>query len=292
MTSSIKTIATHDGNFHADDVFAIAILKMLYPDAVIVRTRDNDLLKKCDLRVDVGFQYNPSTGDFDHHQASGAGQRENGIAYAACGIIWKHFGQLLVTPTLQQKIDQRLIQFVDAEDLGAVKYDEKLTPVTVADIIRMFNPLWNEQVQDYDGNFLQAVQFAQQLLARIIAAVQGEEEASTIVRDALKKSKRKDYIVLERYVPWRDVLVNETEAKYVVYPGPNEQDWTIYAIPISKHSFTARKKMPAEWGGKKDAELAKITGIPDAMFCHSGLWIAKAKTRAGAEKLAQFALQA
>ncbi|MBS3125061.1 MYG1 family protein [Candidatus Woesearchaeota archaeon] len=284
-----KTIATHDGNFHADDVFAIAILKMIYPDVVVVRTRDNALMEKADLRVDVGFKYDPSTGDFDHHQAGGAGKRANGIEYAACGLIWKHFGQLLVAERIQQRIDFKLIQFIDAEDLGAVIYDEKLPPVTVADLARLFNPLWNEQT-DVDACFMQAVRFAQHFIERLLAAMQGEEQASIIVRAALNKSKRKDYIVLEEYAPWKDVIVGESEAKYVVYPALDKRDWTVYAVPITKSSFEARQKMPASWGGKKDEELAKITGVSDAVFCHSGLWIAKAKSCAGAEKLAQLAL--
>src|SRR3989344_4003440 len=154
-----NTIATHDGNFHADDVFAIAILKMIYPDVVVVRTRDNALMEKADLRVDVGFKYDPSTGDFDHHQAGGAGKRANGIEYAACGLIWKHFGQLLVAERIQQRIDFKLIQFIDAEDLGAVIYDEKIPPTTMADVIMMFNPLWNEQSPNPDAHFLEAVEF-------------------------------------------------------------------------------------------------------------------------------------
>ena len=52
-------IATHDFDFHTDDVFAIALLKLIYPDATIVRTRDITLLKKADMRVDVGRVLQP-----------------------------------------------------------------------------------------------------------------------------------------------------------------------------------------------------------------------------------------
>ena len=289
--TEIRTIATHDCNFHADDVFAIAILKLLYPDAAIVRTRDPELLKKADLRVDVGFSYDPKKGDFDHHQAGGAAKRANGIEYAACGLIWKHFGPLLVKPIVHRKLDERLAQFIDAEDLGAVTYDKKIPPTTMADVIRMFNPLWNEQSPNPDANFLEAVEFAQAFLARSIAFIESEEAASAIVRETLKNSKRKDYIVLEIYVPWKEVLVNESEAKYVIYPSPDKSDWAVYAIPINRSSFTARKPLPKEWGGKKDADLAKVTGVPDAIFCHANLFIAKAISKAGAEKLAQLAIE-
>ncbi len=60
-------IATHSGSFHADDVVGIALATVLYPQAQVIRTRDVDVLKNADLRIDVGGKANPDTGDFDHH---------------------------------------------------------------------------------------------------------------------------------------------------------------------------------------------------------------------------------
>ncbi len=60
--------ATHDGTFHADEVFAIAALGMLGEPLEVVRTRKPDELSAADLRVDVGFKYDPAAGNFDHHQ--------------------------------------------------------------------------------------------------------------------------------------------------------------------------------------------------------------------------------
>ncbi|MBJ7331701.1 MAG: MYG1 family protein, partial [Solirubrobacteraceae bacterium] len=72
-------VATHDGSFHADDVFAIAALRLRHPDLEVVRTRDSDAHAAADLRVDVGMRFDPEAGDFDHHQKGGAGTRENGV---------------------------------------------------------------------------------------------------------------------------------------------------------------------------------------------------------------------
>ena len=46
--------ATHSGGFHADDVFALAVLRIVHPDLEIVRTRDPEVLAAADYRVDVG----------------------------------------------------------------------------------------------------------------------------------------------------------------------------------------------------------------------------------------------
>jgi uncharacterized UPF0160 family protein len=36
--------------------------------------------------------------------------------------------------------------------------------------------------------------------------------------------------------------------------------------------------------------LAAVTGVPDALFCHKGLWLVTAKTREGIMELAKIAL--
>lgn len=63
-------IATHNGKFHADEVFAVSLLRRLdrFKDAEIIRTRDAELLKTADVVVDVGGQYDPLTHRYDHHQ--------------------------------------------------------------------------------------------------------------------------------------------------------------------------------------------------------------------------------
>ena len=68
VKDKIVKIATHNGRFHSDEVFAIAILKKFYSNIEIIRTRDKKLLSQADIRVDVGGRYDSKTGDFDHHQ--------------------------------------------------------------------------------------------------------------------------------------------------------------------------------------------------------------------------------
>ena len=37
--------STHDGRFHADEIFALAVLNLFYPDLEIVRSRDENVYK-------------------------------------------------------------------------------------------------------------------------------------------------------------------------------------------------------------------------------------------------------
>ena len=66
---------THAGKFHADDVFATALLQILRPDIKITRgfTVPDDF---DGIVYDIGF------GMFDHHQEPRE-YRANGVPYAA-----------------------------------------------------------------------------------------------------------------------------------------------------------------------------------------------------------------
>src|SRR5215207_10922210 len=112
-------VATHPGNFHADDVFAVAVLELVHGPLEVLRTRDAERQAAADLRVDVGGRSNPSTGDFDHHQRGGAGERANGVRYASFGLVWREYGASLAGgEDAATAIDERLVQGVDANDTG------------------------------------------------------------------------------------------------------------------------------------------------------------------------------
>src|SRR3954447_21737947 len=102
-------VATHPGDFHADDVFAVAALGLLHGPLDVVRTRDGDRQAAADIRVGVGGRWDPATGDYDHHQRGGAGERENGIRYASFGLVWRAHGEALAgRPEAAAAIDERV----------------------------------------------------------------------------------------------------------------------------------------------------------------------------------------
>src|SRR3989344_7176045 len=96
-----KKLITHNVSFHADDIFAAAALSIYLEskgeEVEIVRTRDEEIIKTGDYVFDVGGIYDESANRFDHHQAEGAGKRENGlpaqagIEYSSLGLGWKKF---------------------------------------------------------------------------------------------------------------------------------------------------------------------------------------------------------
>jgi len=285
------TIATHNGNFHADDVFSVAALKCVFPAFNIVRTRDLKVIGKADIVLDVGGIYDAEAGRFDHHQRGGAGERENGIPYSSFGLIWKQYGLQICAGNqdLAKSVDAGLVSVIDAIDCGYVKGVSE--GISLSHTISMFNPTWQEE-SDFDACFNEAVSFASRVLARFMASANGGISAKEIVAKAIESAQDPRVIVLEQYTPWkRTVHTLSEQALYVVYPSGSGQ-WRIQTVPVELGSFEDRKSLPTPWAGLSDKELQDVTGINDAMFCHNGLFIAGCQSLESTMKMAAMALEA
>lgn len=283
------TIVTHDGNFHADDVFSIAALKCVFPAFNLVRTRNAVIIAKADVVLDVGGEYDPDAGRFDHHQRGGAGEREDGIPYSSFGLIWKKYGLEICQgdQELATSVDAGLVSTIDAIDCGYVT--GVATGISLSHTISMFNPTWQEE-GDFDASFNEAVGFASRVLTRFIASANGGISAKAIVAKAIDDAEDPRVIVLEKYTPWKRTVHALSEAAlYVVYPSQSGQ-WRVQTVPAELGSFEDRKSLPKAWAGLNGAALQKATGIDDAMFCHNGLFIAGAESFASTMKMASIAL--
>jgi uncharacterized UPF0160 family protein len=285
-----KTIVTHNGNFHADDVFSVAALKQILPSFNLIRTRDLAIMAKADIVIDVGGEYDAEAGRFDHHQRGGAGERENGIPYSSFGLIWQKYGLDICegNQEVANAVDAGLVSTIDAIDCGHVEgiYDG----ISLSQTISMFNPTWQED-SHFDSCFDEAVEFASRVLKRFIASSSGGISAKTIVAKAIENAQDPRVIVLQKYTPWkRTVHALAEKALYIVYPSQTGQ-WRIQTVPVEPGSFEDRKPLPKAWAGLSDKDLQEVTGIDDAMFCHNGLFIAGAESFESTMKMASIALQ-
>jgi uncharacterized UPF0160 family protein len=286
-----KTIATHNGNFHADDVFSIAALKNIYASFNLIRTRDLTLIAEADIVIDVGGVYDADTNRFDHHQRGGAGKRENGIPYSSFGLIWKKYGLEICKgdQEVADSIDEGLVSTIDAIDCGHVEGVSQ--GISLSQTISMFNPTWQED-NDFDRCFNEAVDFASRVLTRFISSARGGINAKAIVAKAIDDAQDKRVIVLNKYTPWkRTVHALSEDALYMIYPSSTGQ-WRIQTVPVEPGSFEDRKPLPVSWAGLSDQALKDVTGIDDAMFCHNGLFIAGAESFESTMKMAAIALEA
>ncbi|MCW3007434.1 MAG: hypothetical protein JWP17_2060 [Solirubrobacterales bacterium] len=288
-------VATHPGNFHADDVFAVAVLGLARGPYDLVRTRDEQLQAAADVRVDVGGRSDPQTGDFDHHQKGGAGERANGVRFASFGLVWRHHGaDLTGSAEAARAIDERLVQGVDANDTGQTVTQslvDDLRPMTVSGVIAAMNADWDEELTpaEEDARFAEAVVLARGILEREIGGARAFQRARQLVHDAIGRAGDSRVIELERNMPWRDAVVNHApDALFVVYPKTD--GWALQAVPRTLGAFGNRKNLPVEWAGRTGADLAEVTGVHDAVFCHTAGFYASARTREGITALAARAL--
>lgn len=278
-------ICTHDGVFHADDVFGGAIIRLAFPGEAIVRTRQSEEIAAALLSFDVG------QGDYDHHQRGGNGTRPNGVPYASAGLLWRDYGnQLCGDANVASEVDRQLIQSIDAHDNGYAITSPLGDAIscTISHVISNFNPAWNES-QDYDARYWEAVAFASTVLDRTIVRARAVVEAYGVIQQALADAIDPRIVALPYFVPWQEALIEASpDVLFCVYPSAGT--WRVQVVPVVAGQPGARRPLPEAWAGLEGAALAALTGVADATFAHRARFIAGAKSRAGALALAKLAL--
>lgn len=282
------TIVTHNGSFHADDVFAVATLHLAFPDKniTVIRSRDAQKFLLADFLVDVGGSYDPDNNKFDHHQTGGAGVHDNGIPYASFGLVWKKFGNSVCdSQEVAHIIENKIVMFVDAVDNGVTLSEsiyEGVRPYTISDYLYSFwidEHVSNEEV---DQIFHRVMSLAKDLLKREINKAKNILNEGKEVLYIYESSNDKRIIVLDSNLAWGNVLIDKVEPLVVVYPSLDGLRWNAKAVRKSVDTFESRIQFPIEWAGKMGEELVAVTGVPDALFCHNQRFMVSAKTKEGA----------
>ncbi|MBE5820294.1 MAG: MYG1 family protein [Clostridiales bacterium] len=296
---------THSGSFHADDVLATVILsKTFLGTATVMRT--SAVPKEGFVEVKP-LIYDLGGGKFDHHQKGGNGTRENGVPYASAGLIWKEYGLKILFNTFNDAsdydikfifdyIDGNLIQGVDAYDNGVMpKVDYPVQNMCFSEIIENFNPTWEENNQNADFAFIQAVSFAESVFDRLVENAHAKTKVREKIISAISESNN-GIMVLDQDIDWQEELFRSTDEKasnilYVIYPS-NRGDYKVRCVPDVLEGFGQRKTLPSEWHGLKGEELQKVTKVSDAVFCHPNGFVAGADSLEGALALANLAIKA
>jgi uncharacterized UPF0160 family protein len=296
-TGSPVNVGTHHGTFHADEVFATAILLQAYGDLHVTRTRDPVVLDQQDALLDVGGVYDEATRRYDHHQKGGAGGRADGMPYATAGLVWRSFGERVVrafdsglsdseVAEIYARIDAEFFHFIDAVDCGVDVPGP--ASVSISSIISGFKPGWYE-APDFDAGFEKAVWFALEIVRNCIRDNMGAVKARVVVESATQVNEGK-VLVFDRFAPWTETVRKDMpDVLYVVYPGATG-DWRVQVVPAEPGSFKARKSLPESWAGLNDAKLSEAVGIPGCVFCHNGRFICANQTKAGALEMARKAV--
>lgn len=265
---NIENALTHAGKFHADDVFSAALLKIVFPKIRISRSFRAPQTYN-GIVFDIGF------GEFDHHQEN-APVRENGVPYAALGLLWRKYSMEVLRKFgckeeyLEKEathFDEVFVQPLDLDDNTGCGN-------AMAGIINNFNPVWDSK-QNANECFFEAVIFAGAIIEKKIENMMGIQRARSMVEKALSEADDQ-IVILPKYAPWKNTLSNTT-AEFVVYPS-QRGGYSGQALQEDGISRNLKCAFPKEWAGKSKNELPDISGIRSLFFCHNGRFLISAES--------------
>jgi len=326
------TIATHDGQFHADEAFACALLRRTakYCGSKIIRSRNEEILAKADIVVDVGMVYDPERQLFDHHQPTFCDTYSplHKTLLSSAGLIYKHFGKEIIEnqiniPHTSEDVDslylsiyESFVESFDANDNGISAYPSS-TPApafsqgpTIFSQVRWLNPRWNLSPEERtDEMVMQRFERAISLIDLAFglcleSKILGSFPGKSLLKKYMIGRKYSKILLLDEYIPWTEHLhcIEEEEGEgedskciFAVFPDA-KRGWRIQAVPkyapgSGMGSFENRKSLPLPWRGTRDDEMDSVTSIKGGIFVHRAGFIGGHLDRDGAIALALKAIQ-
>jgi len=291
-----QAIITHGGKFHADDVFAVAALKLIYPNATVYRCKAvKDWPKVVSpIIVDTGLEHNPSNLTYDHHQRGGAGMHvRTQVQKASFGLVWDAYGAHILkavgsldSVAMLHKIEDTLVSSIDAVDTGTFPTvvfgpdpENQIPMFGLSSTISMFNTDDVNHASAQDAAFQEATQLATRVLKAVITSANESETARLMFKSHYDGVS--EVAVFSSHIPgWGSAARDYPNLKFVVFPR-DEKFWTGLNVSGEKASDAPRARFLQEFGGLSPEDLKKVSGVADAHFCHIAGFMAVAESKEG-----------
>ena len=209
----VKKIATHNKIFHADEVSAIALLKIFTDDDIVVARVNHDTIafNSYDMIIDVGKKYD-GIKYFDHHQYKGG--------KSSAGLIWEYLGFEDEYPKIS-----KLIKLIDDNDTGVSKAKE----FEFSSLIKAYNHK-NIYSIEQDLQFAKAVEFAIIVFNFLVDAQNELNKAKSIVANSFVFNNNPAILELDSFTPhWTTYINGETtpHIKAVVWEDEIENNYKV-----------------------------------------------------------------
>lgn len=272
----LKSIGTHDGSFHADEVSACALLIVfgLAEKDKIFRTRDLKVLNDCEFVCDVGGIYDPSKKLFDHHQAEYQG------SLSSAGMVLEY---LLKTGVLKEEeydhLNSSFVLGVDYHDNGI---DLNIKGVcTYSQLISNFIPIHHEaSSEEMNEAFYKALDLALFHIEQLIKRFRYIRSFKETIKAAMETQT--SLLVFDKAIPWMDCFFElggeNHPAEFLIMPSGKK--WKLRGIPPNlSEKMKVRTPLPKQWAGLLEKDLQEKTGIKGAIFCHKGQFFSLWETK-------------
>jgi uncharacterized UPF0160 family protein len=196
-------------------------------------------------------------------------------------------------------VDASLVRYLDLVDTGAAEVAPGI--VGLSSLLSLLNSTWLEEgpldraarAQLQLDRFREGMTLVRRFLDRFILRRIGQALAAGKVRAAERLLGGRVLHLADGGLPWTRVVVEEMpDVLLVIYPDSDTEQHQLRTVPAKMGSFESRMDLPETWAGLRDKQLAAASGVPDAVFCHSNLFIAGARSFEGALRMAELALKA
>lgn len=251
----VKKIVIHGGQFHADDVLCVALVKnFINPLVEIQRVFKvtEDMVSSETIVCDIGGVLDPEKLMFDHHQLDGQTSEETAVC--AAELLWNFISKELKLSSEFRGISE-LCREISLHDCG-IKFSE------LSKVVKDFNPLWNEK-DTANETFRVAVSFMSRIIERKIDEQLSKDKARDLFEQAPVINGVK---VFDTFIPWQDYAM-EQGINYAIFPGREEGSYNLSCI--------RGVNLPSEWLQSKPEGCT---------FVHQGLFIAAFSNKESAIK--------
>ena len=226
-------LATHNGQFHADEITAVALLhlfgKVNLSEVNITRTREQRVIEQADIVLDVGGLHDEQSLRFDHHQIVGGSVSSAGLVWA-----WIKKSNSMAYPEIDA-----LIKAIDAHDCGL----QMMPDFSFAHIIASYNDRnpFAETLQLIAFN--KALAVALSLLESLIEKQQQRLPALKMIeKAAIEIVGTQRVLVLPTYCKgWTEFINGQTKYKHitrVIWYVEQRDEWCIQVPALKENDFT------------------------------------------------------
>jgi len=214
-----KNIATHNKVFHADEVTAVALLKIFTDDDIVVHRIDHDTedFSDYDMVIDISKTFDGKKY-FDHHQNKGG--------KSSAGLIWEYLGVQEDYPKIS-----KLIRLVDDNDVGI----QKAKPFEYSNLLKCYNHS-NIYGDEQNKQFDKAVNFAKTVLISMVEFADSLKDSQKIIADSYMFDNNPSILELSSFTPHWAMYINAKltpNIKAVVWEDKEDQNWKV-RIPAKR----------------------------------------------------------